>query len=71
LNFRLFLFDKFNNLIKSSKHPRSSVILFITKNTFSNEINLIKNKYLPNLKQIFEGQSTGFDEHVLSSPVQH
>jgi hypothetical protein len=29
------------------------------------------NQILPNLKQIFEGQSTGFDEHVLSSPVQH
>ena len=29
------------------------------------------NLILPNLKQIFEGQSTGFDEHVLSTPVQH
>jgi len=36
---------------------------FLLKNQF--------NWFLPNLKQVFEGQSTGFCEHVLSAPVQH
>ena len=67
------LLSKFKNWIRSSKQPRSSVTLLITEMPrilFEFDI-LFNDFFLPNLKKIFDGQSTGLDEHVLSFLVQH
>ena len=64
--------DRFNNFIKSSIHPRSSFSTLITKTkTKHSEKRKTTIDERPNLKQIFEGQSTGSFEQLFSSPVQH
>lgn len=66
------VWGKLNRSNRSFIQPRSSETRLITKQQQDHGLRTMNKRriFLPNLKQILEGQSTGFAVHVLS-PVQH